>query len=265
MAITPESILAGMQVFIPFGKGSQTSAGAGFLHSLWKAGGGPSPGANPPAFTAGSGYVPTRTTTGAMPTTNPASGNAYPGHIWCWGATPGMLILYDRVWACSGFSTVSTSLQSITTPGDAGRYTNYEGVEAWLEVYTQTGATAATWTLTYTNQANTGSRTATYAHPASAEIVGKMIPLALQSGDTGVRSVQSFQCSVSSGVAGDVGITLVRKICAIPIKTEGDSKNAFDLGMERILDDACLAWQIGCSATSTGLVQGQFKATHATP
>lgn len=264
MTISPETILAGMQPFIPFGKGSQTSAGAGFLHSLWKAGGGPSPGANPPAFNT-SGYVPTKDTAGAFPVTNPASGNAYPGVIWCWGATPGMLIFYDRVWACSGFSTVSTSLQTITNQSDAGRYSTFDGIEPWLEIYTQTGTTAATWTVTYTNQSNVGSHTATYAHPASAEIVGKMIPLALQSGDNGVRSVQSFQCSVSSGTAGDVGITLLRKLCAIPIRAEGMTMDAFQLGLERRLDDACVAMQVGCSTTTTGLVQGQIKFTHAVP
>jgi hypothetical protein len=265
MAITPETILAGMQPFVTFGKGSQTAEGAGLLHSLWKAGGMPAPGANPPAFNAGSGYVPTKATQGALPFNNPASGNMYAAHMWAFGPTTGMLMLYDRVWACSGFSTVSTSLQSITTPGDAGRYSTFENIELWLEVYTAPGATGATWTVTYTNQSNTSGRTATYTHPANAEAVGQMMPLALQAGDTGVRSVQSLQCSVSSGTAGDVGITLLKRIAAIPVQPGGMTLDALQLGFERVLDDACLAFQVGCSGTSTGLIMGNVKLSHVTP
>lgn len=268
MAITPETILAGMQPFIPFGKGSQTAEGAGTIHSLWKAGGGPPAGANPPLFSAGSGYVPTKDTLGAAgPYSNPATGNAYLGQCWVWGATPGMLIFYDRAWACSGFATNVTTLQSVTTPGDAGggRYSTFDGIELWLEVYTAPGATGATWTVIYTNMSDVGGRTATYTHPANAESVGQMMPLALQNGDTGVRSVQSLQCSVSSGTAGSIGITLLKKIAAIPLRTDGATLDAFGLGLERVPDDACLAMQVGCSTTNTGLVQGQFKFAHVVP
>jgi hypothetical protein len=268
MPITPESILAGMQPFIPFGKGSQTSEGAGTIHSLWKAGGGPPAGVNPPLFSSGSSYVPTKATTGALgPYSNPATGNAYPGHCWVWGLTPGMLVLYDRVWACSGFATNTTNLQTVVGQSDAGggRYATFEGIELWLEVYTAPGATGATWTITYTNLNNVSGRTAQYAHPANAESVGQMMPLALQNGDAGVRSVQSLQCSVSSGTAGDIGITLVKKLCAIPIRTDGQDRDALGLGLERIPDDACIAMQVGCSTTNTGLIQGQFKFTHVVP
>lgn len=265
MPITPETILAGMRPRWPFGTGSQTSEGLGTMHSLWKAGGFPTAGANPPLFSAGSGYVPTNATQGAFPLTNPASGNAYFSRLDVAGATNGQLIIYDRVWACSGFATNTTSLQSITTPGDVGRYSTFEGIELWLEVYSAPGATGATWTIGYSNQANTSGRSAVYAHPANAESVGQMMPVAFQAGDVGVRSPTSFQCSVSSGTAGDIGLTLLRRVATIPIRADGVALDAFDLGLDRVLDDACLAMLVFCTATNTGLITGSFNVSHVVP
>ncbi len=265
MAINPATILAGMQPRWPFGKGSQTSEGIGTMHSLWKAGGFPAAGANPPAFNAGSGYVPTKDTQGAFPFSNPASGNSYFGGMDVAGATNGQLIVYDRLWACSGLSTNTTSAQSITTPGDVGRYATFEGIELWLEVYTAPGATGANWTIGYTNSANTSGRSAVYVHPANAESVGQMMPVAFQAGDAGVRSVQSFTCSVASGTAGDVGITCLRRIATIPLRADGTDRDAFQLRLERILDNACLAMLVFCTATNTGLLTGSFNITQVDP
>lgn len=265
MSITIETITAGFQPSFNIGKASLTTGGLGTVHSLWKAAGFPAAGANPPAFNAGSGYVPNRTTLGAAPFNNPASGNSYLGKFFIYGATPGVLCIYDRLWHCSGLVTNSTSLQSIVTPGDVGRYAAFEGIEMWLEVYTSPGTTGANWTVTYTNQASAGSRSAVYVHPAAGETVGRMLPVALQAGDTGVRSVQSFQCSVSSGTAGDVGITLLRRIAEIPISERGLLLDAFQLGLPRVLDDACLAFQVYCSTTSTGQLIGSAAVTQVVP
>jgi hypothetical protein len=263
--VTAPAILAGMQLAWTLSKATQTSEGAGTLHSLWKAAGTPGAGSNPPLFSAGSGYVPTRTTAGALPFTNPATGNAYLACLDVWGPTTGALVLYDRLWACSGLGTVVTTAQSITTPGDAGRSVTYDGVEAFLEVYTAPGATGANWTVTYTNAANASGRTSVYAHPANAETVGQMIPLALQAGDTGVRSVQSFQASVSSGTAGDIGITLARRIATIPITVGGNFRDAFSLGLPRVPNDACIAAMVLCSTTSTGAIMATGAFSHVIP
>lgn len=264
MPITAESIVAGTQPLFTIGKGSQTTEGLGTVHSLWKSAGFPTAGATPPAFNT-SGYVPDRTTTGAAPFNNPAAGNSYLARMDAWGPTSGVLVLYDRLWACSGFSTTNTGLQTITNQSDVGRYTVYEGIELWLEVYAAPGATGATWTITYTNQSSAGSRTATYTHPANAETVGQMMPVSLQAGDTGIRSVQSLQCSVSSGTQGDVGITLLRRIGTIPITVGGLNFDAFQLALPRILDNACLAFKVYCSTTSTGIIIGSAAVTQVTP
>lgn len=240
-------------------KASATAEGAGTWHSLFLVAGYPGAGSTPPANSAGSGYVPTAATAGALPWTNPPGGTAaFLARFAASLSAAGTLILYDRLWACSGFGTVVTTAQNVTTPGALTRpAANGADVEIWGEVYTPPGATTATWTVSYTNQDGTAGRTATYTHPANAESVGQMFPFTLQAGDTGVRSVQSFTASVSSGTAGNIGITLLRRIAEIPnpVANAGRVLDAFALGLPQIYNDACLCFMVQCSGTATGQLQ----------
>lgn len=243
-------------------KASQTSEGAGTWSSLWKAAGFPAAGASPPAYTAGSGYSPTRSTAGAVPFSNPTN-NAYLAKLSAQGTVIGTLIVYDRLWACSGFSSTVTTAQNVTTPGNlpSGRDPNSGAdVEPWLEVYTAPGATTATWTLTGVDGAGNSGVTWTYTHPANAESVGQMMPFTLggTAVNRGCRQVTSLTCSASSGTAGDIGVTLLRRLCEIPLTTAnvGMVLDAFASGMPEIFDDACLALMVLCGANSTGVVQG---------
>lgn len=267
MAITTlDGLLAGMKPPTGFLKASQTAEGAGTWHSLWKAAGYPAAGSNPPAFSAGSGYVPGKATAGAMPFVDPTGGAlSYLSRFGGAGATVGTLILADRLWACSGFGTVVTTLQSITTPGtipsrDANGAALGAGVELWLETYTAPGATTANWTVTYTDQDGNTGATGVYVHPANAESIGQMMSVPLAAGDTGVRAVASLQCSASSGTAGDIGITLIRRIAEIPLTIANVAQvlDAIALGAPRLYDDSCLMLMVMCSATNTGLIQGSM-------
>lgn len=256
------SALSAGQSRTTFQKASATAEGAGTWQSLWKTAGRPAAGSNPPAYTVGSGYIPRDGTTGALRTfTNPSNPLlSYLASASVAGSTVGTLIVYDRLWACSGFTTNITTEQSVTTPGSLDRPdASGDNVEAWGEVYTAPGATTATWTLKYKNTNGAASgRTATYTHPANAETVGQMFPFILTNGDTGVSEVTSFQCSVSSGTAGDIGITLMRRLAEIPITAAnvGAIVNAFDMGLPQVYDDACLALMVQCSTTSTGVLMG---------
>jgi hypothetical protein len=203
-----------------------------------------------------------------LPFTNPVSGNSYLAKLAAAGSTVGTLILYDRIWCCSGFGTVVTTAQNVTTPGtiasrDANGAALGAGVELWGEVYTAPGATGATWTVSYTNQGGTAGQSATYTHPANAESVGQMFPFTLASGDTGVRAVASLTCSISSGTAGDIGITLLRRIAEIPIAVVnvGGAVDLVSSGLPRIYDSSCLAMMVMCSATNTGNILGTFVYT----
>ena len=268
MAIdTPDKIdaaLASAQAFEII-KASATAEGAATYHSLWKVATVPVAGSNPPAYTAGSGYIPTKATTGAFNFTNPGSGETRVLQAAMVGATVGTLFVYDRLWACSGFGTVVTTEQTITTPGTltSGRDPQ-SGLDVFpfLEVYTAPGATTATWTFKGTDAAGNTNRTWTYTHPANAESVGQMMQLlpggASPASTIGCRVPTSFQASATSGTAGDIGVTLLRRIATIPL-TIANLATVLDyaqLGRAVVYDDACLAMQVLCTTTNTGLIQG---------
>lgn len=76
----------------------------------------------------------------------------------------------------------------------------------------------------------------------------------------GCEVVTSFACSISSGTAGDVGVTLLRRLAEIPITAAnvGNVLDAFQLGLPYVFDDACLAMLVLCSATNTGQLLGNL-------
>ena len=281
MTINEGTLLAGARPPYMFNKSSVTTEGAGTWHSLWKVAGYPAPAtSNPPAYTAGSGYVPTRSTLGALGQVNAAGGNELRAIALEAGSTvAGKLIIYDRLWHCSGFATNTTTLQSVTTPGvlPSGRLLasgDFSDVEAWLEMYTTDGATTATWTINVKDGGGSGgtARAFTYTHPANAESVGQMMPLTGVAGAVaGVQEMTSFQCSVSSGGAGDVGITLLRRLATIAMTGTGAGltgssfKGALDLALSRVKDDACLAAMIHCSATTSGIIVADLGLSEVTP
>lgn len=243
-------------------KASQTSEGVGTFHSLWKALGYPVAGANPPLFSAGSGYVPTKDTAGAITFSNPtAPAITVMSLLEVYSTVLGQLLVCDRLWACSGFGTVITTLQSITTPGNlpAGRDPNTGGdVIPFLEIYGAPGATGATWTVTGTDALGNTNRTWQYTHPANAESVGQLLPLlpggASPASTLGMRQAVSFQASGTSGTAGDIGISLLRRIAGCTVRSLSDPgfKDYAQLGMPRVYDDACLMMRVLCSAATTG-------------
>ena len=213
--------------------------------------------------------MPTKNTLGAYPITNAAiDGQLALLKLAAQCANAGTIIVYDRVWACSGFGTVVTTLQSVTTPGalPTGRDPNTgQDVEPWLEIYTAPGATAATWTLSGTDGLGNTGRNWSYAHPANAESAGQMVPMFPGGGTPaammGIRQLTGFQASATSGTAGDVGVTLMRRIGEAPFTSAniGDVLDALRTGCEPIYNDSCLAFAVMCSTTTTGLILGKMQ------
>ena len=67
------------------------------------------------------------------------------------------------------------------------------------------GATTPVLTITYTNQSGTGSRTATLTLPSNPAVnTAFLVSPHLQSGDTGIRSVENI--SISTGTSGTIKI-----------------------------------------------------------
>jgi hypothetical protein len=242
-----------------FNKAAVASLAAGQRHSLWNVSGNPGAAATPPT---GNGGIPTSATAGAIPFVNAgAGGNNYLGFVAASAGQSGSLILYDRIYHNSGMSATTTGAGTALSPAALTRATNGIGVEAWIQIYTAFGAaTAATLTLTYTDQDGNTGQTGTIAKPASAGDVGEMWgPMAFASGDYGVRAITNYSWSATQ-TSGDFGLVLVKKIITIPMATTNVPAvfNAFSSGLREIEDGACLALMTEVNATTMGPILGEL-------
>lgn len=218
---------------------------AGRGASLWQYDGMPAGGSVPTGA-----EIPTRTTLGAIPFTAP--GGLREKWLLSAGVVPtsgGTFLLYDRLFHTGGLSSAVTSAQTVqgfpATPA-LTRNTGGEGNIAFYEIYTQLGATSATLTMTYTNQAGTQNRTSTInIGNTNFREVTRMQRIPLAAGDTGIQSIQNVQLSASTTTAGNFGITIARPIAWISVSTAGvmgwrDYTTGLP-GFPAIASDACLA------------------------
>jgi hypothetical protein len=108
----------------------------------------------------------------------------------------------------------STALTRYTGTAAAGNFMTFD-------VTTALGATPANITVTYTNQAGTGSRSSGAQAMTASAIVMRLQPTTLQfmcpmqSGDTGVRSVESVQLSAAMG-SGALALNIFRPLLFMP-------------------------------------------------
>lgn len=220
----------------------------------------------PPSRTTG-GHVPTDVLTGFPNFPNPGAGNSlYLARVGVNNSVAGGLLLYDRVYAASGFAGNVATAQAITgfptLPAD--RVGAGNGLEIWLESYTAIGATASNVTVQYTNTASptpqSGRNTVSEAIIASMP-AGRMQRLRLQDGDLGVTSIESLTLSVSTGTAGDFGVTLLRRlgIVPLPVVSAGALLDAFDVGLPELDDETALQFVHVGTGTATGVLMGALN------
>ena len=169
---------------------------------------------------------------------------------------PSQLMLVDLCGYWPGINMNLATAQTLSgTP--SLRYTNGNGVRAFLTIRTTSGATAHNVNISYTDQAgNTGNTlpvtvacTASAITPhithsgTAANNYGPFLPLA--NGDTGIRNVASVTISAASG-AGTAALVLAKPIMTIPlmavsIASERDFVNSLP-SLPEIKDGACLTW-----------------------
>jgi hypothetical protein len=189
--------------------------------SLWEYDGMPAKGAVPTVA-----EIPTRATQGAIPFTAP--GGSRDKHLIGASIAPlvaGVFLLYDRLFHIGGLSGISTSAQTVQgSPASPAltRNTGGAGNIAFYEIYTTIGTTSTTLTMTYTNQAGTGSRTSTINIGATGfREVTRMQRIPLAAGDSGIQSIQSVQLTATTGTAGNFGITIAQPLAWIPVGAGG--------------------------------------------
>lgn len=184
-----------------------------------------------------------------------------------WGtaatAVPSTLMLVDLQGYYPGISNNTTSAQTLLgTP--TLRYTNGEGVRAFMVQTAVAGATAQNIALSYTDQAGNAANAlpVTVACTASAiaghishsgtaaNNYGPFLPLA--SGDTGIRSIQTVTMSAAN--TGTFALCLARPLASITLSvsglmTEKDLLNQIP-SLPEIKDGACLVWLYGAGAAT---------------
>jgi hypothetical protein len=210
-----DDILIGVKASSLFFKsgGQPTHAASSFI-SFWTATAVPAAG-TAAATSSTAGQVFDETTTGAATFTDPTGGAySYVVNGSIVSNIAGVVLLFDRIWGCGNATPTNGAYTNPAQSSDVYRPTTGEGVELWVEITTVFSATAHTLTVTYTNSAGTGSRTGTVTIPASAP-VGRMYPVTMQAGDSGVSRVTAM--SGSSAPTGAFNILAMRRIAAVPV------------------------------------------------
>lgn len=236
---------------------------AGQMFSLWWTG----IGSWPPAAAQPTGSITyDHTTLGALNFPSPGAGlNWYLARMdLCSSAAVSCVWVIDRLCSIGGGVGNVTTSQTMATPTLPTRGNSGAGVMMMLECYSTStlGATASILTVTYTNQAGTGSRTASTTSMSwgGAGTVGRCVILPLAAGDTGVQSVQSVQFGTNTTAAGAFAITLFRPIrLAIANGVSRLPTDGFGCNLQKIDPLSCLSFIGVSSSADTGtacLAQG---------
>jgi hypothetical protein len=173
------------------------------------------------------------------------------------------LALFDMVYKAGAYSYAAGTTALTSQPNILGRSPDGYGgsYEFWLEVSTAF-STGTAWQvqLTYTNSAGqTGRSTVITAALAAASLTqGKLLPLALQSGDSGVQRLESV--IVTNGgtamTAGAFNILVLRPLWTqgrIMVANMGDIHDLLKTGMPIVYPDSALYLMVTADSTSTGL------------
>ena len=173
---------------------------------------------------------------------------------------PCILMLVDLLGFYRVSSVTTITAQATDNTVTLPRYTSGAGVQAfmWNTNTTALGAATPNLSIGYTNSAGTASRATPATLPVgktaaanglilySGTGVGKYGPfMPLQSGDAGIRSIQTIQNSTSY-VSGEYSVGLCKPLLTLPITTLGvaaerDLVNQLP-SMPRIEDGANLVW-----------------------
>lgn len=242
-------------------KASISNQLAGGVTSLWRATGTPGQGAIPPTSPV---QYHTKNDTGAFSFTNPtAPEESYIARMFALSSNTATDIqIHDRLASMGTLAANSTSnwnvfidMQNVVNQDRLGS-ADYGDVQWWLEWYADTGGTAVTATVSYTNAAGTPNRTTTVALAATMR-AGRMLPIIGQGGEF-IRSVENVQLSASTGVAGNFGVTATRGYTSMSLGL-ANGGTVYDwqmLGLPNIADDACLQIVMYPGATTSGNLLG---------
>jgi hypothetical protein len=161
-------------------------------------------------------------------------------------------IMIDLLNISGGLSGTVTTPQTTNLPTAAlTRYTSGEGVMAGIVIFTQVGNTLTTIQVSYTNEAGVSGRTSTATSFGQTNFreARILIPIPLQAGDTGVRSIESVTLAGTTAIAGDFGVCLYKPLAMISFEDitgqsplDAVSSNCIIGSLCEIHPDACLTF-----------------------
>lgn len=171
------------------------------------------------------GAVKTNDQTSGFPMTDPGANTKYLLNFGVQHLTgTNIVMLVDLLVAAGNILLTSTSPQTVSSAA-LTRYTDGVGVMMIFEVTTPSSATACNITVAYDGTGGTGHTTGAVAFQTTTAVIqyrlGPVLPgtgiiaMNLQSGDVGVKVVNTFTCSVALG-AGVVALNLYKPLVLIP-------------------------------------------------
>lgn len=268
MAITTlDGALSGMQPTVAIAKALSGTLVAGRFQSYYPVAGYPGAGSYNATLNGGTYSSTSAIPNGILRHVDPVTGNSYLGRFAASATQAGMLFLMDRLWD-NQLTVNSTAAQNPTTPTwparDNAGSTNGDGVLLAIETSAAASATAAALTVTYTNQAGTGSHTAGFAvaPSAAATLAGGWFPIALQAGDTGVRSVQTVTFS-TAWTTGTINLVAYRQLAALelPGALIPNALDALTGGFPQLFNGVCPFLVFLPNTTTSSIVVGSYTET----
>ena len=254
-------------------KASLANAAAGQFHSLWRATGQPGQGAIPTAAAVCNSAL----LGGFQYTQQTAPATSYIGYLDAVCSNSSVTLeLHDRLIHRGGLvgnvataQTAGVDLNGVTADNMAKRIgdVNFSDVQWFLEWYTDTGATVATATVNVTyNDGTTGNLTGVSL--AATRRASFMQPLngLIPGADSGkfIRAVNTVTLSVSTGTAGNFGVTATRPRSSLlcPVANLKWSADWAALPVSEIPNSSCLFLLEIAGTSSTGTVRGGGKIAH---
>jgi hypothetical protein len=254
MAITNlDGLIAGLRQTIVFNKTASRTAVASVPFSIFDLAGGVGAGVLAVGNTA-NGIVPSGAQAG-VPVINAFSGanTGYIAKVDFGNTVSGRLLVYDRLFSAGAYS-FNSNVTLASQPSFSARVPDldYKGLEIWIEAVTAfTGNQSIA--VTYTNQDGTAGRTTGTIATGVAPIVGRMLKLNLQAGDTGVQQINSVVSSVST--VGTFNIHILRKLWSgrVRVANDGDIHEFTKTNLPIVYDSSSLFYIVQPDATATGL------------
>lgn len=171
-------------------------------------------------------------------------------------------IMIDLLNINGGLNATLTTPQTTNLPTAAlTRYTSGEGVMAGVVVFSQIGNTITTITISYTNQAGAPGRTSTATQFGQTNYreSNSFIPIPLQAGDTGVRSIESVTVLATTGTAGNFGVCLYKPLAMVSFESTTGQAPLDSVSSGGIIGSLC---EIDPNACLTFLGNGTTNSTN---